>query len=459
MPGRILIVDERVTARIELAARLAQAAHEVIPCADAAQALAAARKCRPDLVLLSAAGVATGCLSAAQDFRALPGGVDMPVALLGGTADRASRIAALEAGIDAFLEPMPVADMLLARVRNLLRRSRADGDLLRAEAARFGFADRAQHAIAIPGQIALIAPSIETGLRWRNGMLPLMRDRIDVLNPDRALSELNGTRQPDAIVVAPDPGDPGRALRLLSDLRCRPDTGRAAILLVQDRPDPALAAMALDLGVDDLVESGFDCIEMVLRLRRELARKARSDRYRSALQDGLRLAATDPLTGLYNRRYAMAELARMLAAGGGAGLSVMLLDLDRFKRVNDTYGHAAGDTVLSEVSRRMKRCLREGDFLARIGGEEFLAVIRTGDPAAAKVTAERLRRAVSDRAVRLDDGTAIDVTLSIGLVQGDAAGAKGAPDRPAALLDLADRALYAAKTEGRNQVSEHATAA
>ncbi len=456
MPGRILIVDDGMTSRIDLAARLAPAAYEVVMCSDPAEALRAARAQLPDVVLVAARLPNGGAYGLCPAIRALPGGRQVPVAILGEESDRARRLAGLEAGFDAVLCPVPRPQVLRARVRNLLRRGSLERDLMRDDGASFGFAEKAT-TFSRPGQITLIAPGVETGLDWRNLLLPLVRDRIDVLSPERALAELGAGGQPDAIVIAARADQHGSALRLLSDLRCRGDTHRAAIILVQQQPDPDFSVMALDLGVDDLVETGFDPVEMALRLRRELARKSRSDRCRSALQDGLRLAATDALTGLYNRRYAMAELQRVLTDPGECvpGFAVMLLDLDRFKRINDTLGHAAGDTVLREVSARMAACLREGDFLARIGGEEFLAVVRDCTPEAAARTAERLRKSVCDRPVRVGAEASVDVTLSIGLVMA----ATGTATGPDALVDLADQALYAAKTDGRNQVSLHEAAA
>lgn len=460
MPGRVLIVDDRMTSRIDLLARLSPAAYDLIPSHDMKSALTAARKQLPDLILLAANLPKGEAYTLARSLRALPGGSCLAIAMIGDTSDRALRLAALEAGADAFLLTHMRADILLARVRNLLRRGGSDRELLLNETAQYGFGEPSQQAFASPGQITLIAPSVETGLQWRKRLLPLLRDRIDVLKADHALAELNASSQPDAIVIATDPDGRDGALRLLSDLRCRADTQRAAIILVQSQPDPEAAIMALDLGVDDLVDTGFDCVEMVLRLRRELARKAQSDRCRNALQDGLRLAATDPLTGLFNRRYAMAELQRILhdPAEVQAGFAILAMDLDRFKRINDTFGHGAGDAVLTEVSRRMSECVRAGDFLARIGGEEFLAVIRTCDATEAARTAERLRRMVSDQPVVISQNTSVEVTLSIGLVQ-CGADPTGTHSDPAQLINLADKALYAAKTEGRNQVCLHRHAA
>jgi two-component system cell cycle response regulator len=133
-----------------------------------------------------------------------------------------------------------------------------------------------------------------------------------------------------------------------------------------------------------------------------------------------------------------------------------LLDLDRFKSVNDTWGHAAGDTVLAEVARRLSTGLRPTDMVARIGGEEFLAVLPETDFRTAMAVAERLRRSVSSTPIRTADAL-VPVTLSIGLAMGG--GAEAGATQVDALLARADRALLAAKSDGRNQVTVHRSAA
>jgi diguanylate cyclase (GGDEF)-like protein len=158
--------------------------------------------------------------------------------------------------------------------------------------------------------------------------------------------------------------------------------------------------------------------ETALRLRLQLSRQRRVEALRQAVRQGLELAATDPLTGLYNRRYALARLDRIAqqAVETGVCYAVMILDIDRFKQVNDRYGHAAGDAVLLTVAGRLRAALRPSDLLARIGGEEFLVVLPDASLASARAVAERLRAAVSDTPVALPDGLgSVAVTLSAGL--------------------------------------------
>jgi two-component system cell cycle response regulator len=179
---------------------------------------------------------------------------------------------------------------------------------------------------------------------------------------------------------------------------------------------------------------------------------------RATVRTGLKAAVSDPLTGLHNRRYAMPHLARTAehAALTGKPFAVMVADLDLFKRINDVFGHAAGDAVLVETARRMRDNLRAVDMVARIGGEEFLIVMPGSTITEARVAASRLCRKIGNQDFVVpgaDDP--IKVTVSIGLTMGGLPDANGSPQTEDAdtLLAAADKALYAAKLRGRNQVT------
>jgi two-component system cell cycle response regulator len=156
----------------------------------------------------------------------------------------------------------------------------------------------------------------------------------------------------------------------------------------------------------------------------------------------------------------MAQLGQIAgrAERGDSGFAVLAIDLDRFKAVNDAFGHAAGDCVLVEVARRLSLNLRAGDLLGRIGGEEFVVALPQTTFASALALAKRLCAAVESAPVRIDAVTAIPVTISIGLaVSGQSSPAGGEP--VTAALARADRALLRAKADGRNQVTTDRSAA
>jgi two-component system cell cycle response regulator len=140
------------------------------------------------------------------------------------------------------------------------------------------------------------------------------------------------------------------------------------------------------------------------------------------------------------------------SAARGKPIAVMLLDIDYFKSINDSYGHDAGDDVLREFALRVRKCIRNIDLACRYGGEEFVLVMPETDMAVATMVAERLRRRIAGEAFTIQGGArSIEVTISIGL-----AGATGTDDTAAAILKRADQALYQAKRDGRNRVVQDA---
>lgn len=212
------------------------------------------------------------------------------------------------------------------------------------------------------------------------------------------------------------------------------------ILTAKNRKSDLLKA--LDAGADEFLTKPID--EFELKARLEIGRRIVD------LQEKLLSAAThDPLTGLWNHGAICEHLARELDRTGrhSSSLGVILGDLDNFKRINDTYGHLAGDAVLREVGQRMKHTLRSYDGIGRYGGEEFLIVAPDCGAICIRELAERVRHAVVGHEVVLPEGR-IPVTISLGA----AACPPGQPMDVDKILRAADHALYRAKDSGRNRV-------
>lgn len=212
------------------------------------------------------------------------------------------------------------------------------------------------------------------------------------------------------------------------------------VLLLTSKSSKRDLASGLEAGADDYITKPFDQDELRARLR--------VGRRMIQLEEELRLRATrDGLTGLWSRQAILDHLPGEVARAhrGGTAVAVVLADLDHFKRVNDTFGHLAGDAVLHECARRMQAGVRPYDRVGRYGGEEMLLVLPDCDGARAVAICERVRSAVCSTPVPWDDAQ-IAVSVSVGVtLLSDQAGVTGA-------LDRADRALYQAKAAGRNQV-------
>lgn len=463
MHGKILIVDDTATNRIVLKVRLAANYYVPLQARSAAEALRILASEPLDLVIL---GTSLPDMAVDRLVRAMRGrreGADLPLLMIAGADDRALVIAAFDAGLDDCLTRPVSDDVLLARVRGLMRLRDASAPLVPTEACSL---QEGQSAYQPAARVALVADRPETALRWRAALAPHMPDRIEISSREDALNpDVGGSA--DLFVIAADLGAAGgtsaammAGMQLMRDLRCRAATRDAALCIVLPPTAQELAVAALDLGADGVLSSGFDGPEAAARLRALIRRKLAGDQRRAALRRGLELSLTDPLTGLHNRRFALPALARMraMAAQDGAQTAVMIIDVDRFKSVNDRFGHAAGDAVLVELARRLMTEVGEIGLLARIGGEEFLLAARTVDASAAKTFADRLCRTVERDPILLPNGAgALRVTVSIGLaVVGPGCGLDEGTEQ---VLHRADCALMTAKGGGRNRVTLSRSAA
>jgi diguanylate cyclase (GGDEF)-like protein len=218
------------------------------------------------------------------------------------------------------------------------------------------------------------------------------------------------------------------------------------LLTARDSRDDLV--QALDSGADDFVTKPFDSVELRARLRSG-ARVLELEEGLLKAQEALRIeAARDNLTGLWNRGMILEQLRREVrrARHEMRPIAVVLADIDHFKAVNDTHGHAAGDEVLQQAATRMRLALRDYDFIGRYGGEEFLVVLPGCDEALARLVAERIRVKVKEKPVYACDVT-IQVTISLGI-----SWTTTAEEVPATLIAAADAALYRAKAAGRDRV-------
>jgi two-component system cell cycle response regulator len=456
-----LIIDAVATNRIVLKVKMLAAHFAVDACATVKDAKALITQTQPDLVLINLCNPSENGYDFCRQLRHSPETATIAIIAIGGADTATARFAALDAGADDVL-PLPINDtLLLARIRSLLRvRSTREELALRESTSRaLGFDEKAT-PFAPAARVALLTGQPDGGLSLCHRLQDGLRLDVRQQDPASVLADAGAEPAPDLFVIDACDQEQSTLFGLVSDLRARVETRWTAQLIAVPKDAHDMASMFLDLGADDVVPA--DCCEGELKLRARalIQRKLGQDKLRDTVRSGLQAAITDPLTGLYNRRYAEPHLARMAeqAAATGQPFAVMMIDIDYFKSVNDTYGHPAGDAVLCQLSAHLRANLRAIDLVARMGGEEFLVAMPGTTKKQARLAADRLRHLIDGSVLaHADDGSPISVTISVGV----AVSTPCATDNPAIskICTSADKALYRAKSSGRNQVAMSKSAA
>lgn len=289
-----------------------------------------------------------------------------------------------------------------------------------------------------PRCLAEIGRSIEA-----TGLFQTILSSTDV---DLALERLQEV-EIDAIFVAPEQLDASnsKALGQLTRRALERDIP-VLLMLAEDREEQRI--LGFECGISDCLSTATGPQELALRTRRYLEQKTRMESLRRANEDLARQSITDALSGLHNRRYFNQVLETEVARcnRNGESFALLLLDLDHFKRVNDQFGHQAGDAVIQTVGKALRAGIRTSDTCCRYGGEEFALIMPATRAPEAQLVAERLRQKVADLEIPgLPQG--YPVTISIGISLGE----PKSEIKSQQVLKEADQALYAAKADGRNR--------
>jgi two-component system cell cycle response regulator len=455
MTARVLVVDDNPPNLKLLEARLNAEYFEVLTATNGPDAIAVCERGECDIVLLDVMMPGMDGFEVCRRLKGQIATAHLPIVLVTALDQPSDRVRGLEAGADDFLTK-PIDEVaLIARVRSLARLKMSIDELR----------NRANTTVAL-GMIAPFAmPKADDG---RRGRILIVDDRAS--SAERLAQALgphhNVFVEPEAhealfkaaednvdLIVVSLGLESYDGLRLCSQIRSLERTRNLPILMVADVGDRQRVLRGLDMGVNDYLTRPVDRNELLARARTQLRQKRYADSLREKVQQSIELALFDPLTGLNNRRFMENHLATMLdnAKVRRAPLTLMILDIDHFKQVNDTYGHDCGDEVLKAFADRLRGIIRGGDLLCRLGGEEFVIVMPGVATQTATRIAERARLAVQDEQFPIDaSGRVIPVTVSIGLAE------RRDDDDAGSLYHRADQALYRAKSAGRNRVSADA---
>jgi len=447
----VLIVDDVPTNVRLLEARLTAEYYDVLTAASGREALDICTTADVDIVLLDVMMPEMDGFEVCATLKADPKTHHIPVVMITALDQPSDRVRGLEVGADDFLTK-PVDDVqLMARVKSLVRLKNLTDELrTRAQTSQqiaIEDANRAMDAISAEGGKILVVDSDPRNAERVRGYLAQKHD-VDVLaNPADAVFQLTDNNYELAVVsMALGDFDP---LRVCSQMRTLEQSRNLPIILMAEEADRPRVMRGLDLGVNDFIMRPIERNELAARVRTQIRRQRYAVELRESVNHTLALAVTDELTGLYNRRYFDRHLTLMLdkAREQHRDMAVMLIDMDFFKAVNDTYGHDTGDAVLREFALRLRRNIRGVDLACRYGGEEFVVLMPDTDYRQAQGVAERVRMAVAERSFEIASGRGLTITISVGLALNESQ-----VDSPEALLKRADVALYRAKREGRNRV-------
>jgi len=452
MTARILVVDD-IPANVKLLeARLIAEYFDVLTASNGRDALDICDRTQVDVILLDIMMPEMDGFEVCERLKSNPRTAHIPVVMVTALDQPSDRVRGLKAGADDFLTK-PVNDLqLISRVKSLVRLKTLSDELrIRHDTTRQAGMDdilRLQDGrLEEQAHVLLVDSRAASQERIIKSLKPIA-EVFAMSDPQAAVFEA-AENTFDLIIVNCNLEDYD-PLRLCSQIRSLERTRFIPILLITEQGDEQMIIRALDLGVNDYVVRPLDPNELVARALTQVRRKRYNDRLRNSVRQTIELAVTDGLTGLHNRRYLDTQLRTLFARAKvrGRPLTICITDIDRFKLVNDGYGHDAGDEVLKEFAGRIRATVRGADLACRFGGEEFVLVMPDTPAEVAATVAERLRGMIEARPFQLRTGeTPLMLTASMGI-----ATIGPGIETPEQLLKQADRALYEAKNSGRNRV-------
>jgi two-component system cell cycle response regulator len=452
MTARVLVVDDILANVKLLEARLSAEYFHVLTAHSGQDALDVLNTEHVDVILLDVMMPGMDGFEVCRRIKQNAATAHLPVIMVTALDQPSDKVQGLRAGADDFLTKPINETALITRVKNLARLkalndevcrralANAEAGLAPPSAAPADLAEGNAHILvvedderAVQRMVAALARShtVEVKADIQVALAHLAGSPCDLAITSLSLQEADG-------------------LRFCSQIRTMERLRHLPIIAIADPAEEQRLLRALDMGVNDYLVRPIDRHELLARVRTQLRRKRHYDHLKNSLDASVELAITDPLTGLFNRRYLEANIAKLVqgAAAPGRSLSLLLADIDHFKSINDTHGHLAGDHVLREFAYRLRRLMRASDLVCRLGGEEFIVVMSDTPLDVARQVGERVCAAVAAEPFRGGQpASRLSITVSVGVASlGEVS--EGIDE----FFNRVDLALYAAKREGRNRV-------
>lgn len=452
MSALILVVDDTPANVMLLEAKLTNEYYDVVTAADGYEAIKKAKEHSPDLILLDVMMPGIDGFETCRQLKADQSVSHIPVVIVTALNSREDRVNGLQAGADDFLTK-PINDAaLMARVRSLVRiKTLIDELRLRDQTgSEMGVLGEKENTFTmdVSGSRVLVIDDDEVQSKLVLDALAKHYHVDQVTKVDDTMRvALEGAF--DLILISTQLAEVD-GLRLAMHLKTKEELRHIPMIILVDEEERDVMLKGLELGVNDYIALPVDSNELLARVQTQIRRKKFQDALKSNYQQTISMAITDGLTGLYNRHFLTTHMGNMLrqAQVSARPMAQLILDVDHFKKVNDTYGHDVGDQVLVKLGKIIIKCIRSADLAARYGGEEFVVLMPETDILDAAEVAERIRQSVERTPFEVNHAVKeINITVSIGVSHMRKDG-----DTSHDLHKRADQALYRAKENGRNQI-------
>jgi two-component system, cell cycle response regulator len=441
--ARVLVVDDEHLCRSVIVEHLGRVGYEVFEAENGAAALELARDEPPDLIILDLCMPGIDGFTVCRELRSRAQSRDTPILLLTALSDRDSKFEGLAAGADDFLAKPVFSAELLMRVRNLLKIKFLKDQL---DAVQNSVQQMLTPEAGEPADSTRVLLAVSEATRLELGASLAAEDYcLSFCVPAEALQSLQSF-QPDVLILEPFP-DIEHSFEVCRAMRARSRQRTVPILLLSAALDSLTRLSAFEAGVDEYLGRPFHPAELVARLRSHASRHQEQRQLERRFHSAAQRAIRDGLTGAHNRAFFDQHLHYQckLAARYHKPLSVIMLDLDHFKEINDSFGHPVGDDVLRKAVELIRGVTRSSDVLCRYGGDELALLLPDTGKADALFVAERIRSTLANPSHWSFIPARVTASLGIATFGQDA-------NAPGDLIDAADQALYRAKHAGRNRV-------
>ncbi len=451
--SRILVVDDDPMNVKLVEGILKREGYESLKALDGEEALDKVQRERPDLILLDVMMPGIDGYQVTRQLKGDPATAAIPIIMITALNGTEDKVRGLECGADEFLTKPVNAAELLARTKSMLRLKQYQDQLMLRTRSETAFGKGHGPLAPTPGkpprQHVLLVEDNDKDLRLLSGQIEDRGYDVSVAHDGEAALQKILAGGVDLVLL--DIFLPGMdGFEVCQRLKESAETRDIQVALITCLKDLEGKIKGMELGADDYLVKPVDGRELSVRVKALLAKKSYLDQLHAHYEQALSSAISDGLTGLYNqtyfKKYLKLELKRSLRQNYPT--SLLMLDLDDFKGLNDRFGHPAGDMVLQETARLIREAIREVDLAARYGGEEFAVVLPYSDTRGARVVAERILKAL--RALDLEDATGarlgnISASIGIAACPEDAREAR-------TLIQQADAMLYHAKQNGKNRI-------